>query len=122
MYESKHELLGPGSKHAKSIRVLNRVLAWTPEGIAYEADQRHADLVVSTLGLQEPTGESTPGTREEVERMLKDEGEPLPPHAAIEYRALAARLNYLALDRPDIQYATKEAVKHMATPRGNQLP
>ena len=29
---------------------------------------------------------------------------------------IVARLNYLALDRPDIQYATKEACKHMAEP------
>ena len=29
---------------------------------------------------------------------------------------LAARLNYLAMDRPDIQYATKEANKWMAKP------
>ena len=27
-----------------------------------------------------------------------------------------ARLNYLAMDRPDIQYATKEAAKRMANP------
>ena len=116
-YESKHELLGPGSAHSKSIRVLNRVLSWTPEGIAYEADQRHADIVVSTLGLENSKGVISPGTKEDVDKVLLDEGEPLPPHAATEYRALAARLNYLALDRPDIQYATKEIAKHMATPK-----
>ena len=33
-----------------------------------------------------------------------------------EYRALAARANYLAADRPDIQYAVKELCKSMARP------
>ena len=54
--------------------------------------------------------------REEVDKELLDESEPLPPHAATEYRALAARLNYLALDRPDLQFATKEIARHMAAP------
>ena len=30
------------------------------------------------------------------------------------YRAIAARLHYLALDRVDIQYCAKEIAKHMS--------
>ena len=60
-YESKHDILGPGAKHQKSIRVLNRVLSWTSDGIEYEADQRHADIVVSELGLKEAKPVKTPG-------------------------------------------------------------
>ena len=48
--------------------------------------------------------------------MLADLGSPLGPAAATQYRAMAARLNYLGLDRPDIQFATKEAARHMASP------
>ena len=32
------------------------------------------------------------------------------------YRGIAARLNYLALDRVDIQYSAKEIAKHMSRP------
>ena len=35
---------------------------------------------------------------------------------AKEYRALAARANYLSLDRPDIQCATKEVCWDMSRP------
>ena len=35
------------------------------------------------------------------------------------YRALAARANYLAQDRPDVQFAVKEIARRMATPRAN---
>ena len=42
--------------------------------------------------------------------------EPLGKSAATEYRALAARLNYLALDRPDLQFPAKVISKYMATP------
>ena len=48
--------------------------------------------------------------------MLAELGSPLLPAEATQYRALAARLNYLALDRQDIQFATKEVAKYMATP------
>ena len=35
---------------------------------------------------------------------------------ATRYRALAARLNYLAADRPDLLFASKCVSKHMACP------
>ena len=36
---------------------------------------------------------------------------------ATEFRGTAARANYLAQDRPDIQYTAKEICRHMAHPR-----
>ena len=121
-YESKHNMLGGNPAHEKSIRVLNRVLSWTPDGIQYEADQRHADIVVEQLGLGEAKGVSTPGSKDDVDKALLTPGLPLQAQEATEYRALAARLNYLALDRSNIQYATKEVARHMVTPtEGNWL-
>ena len=35
---------------------------------------------------------------------------------ASEYRGVAARMNYLAAERPDLQYDTKEACCEMSTP------
>ena len=32
------------------------------------------------------------------------------------FRQVAARANYLSLDRPDIQFAVKEVCRHMASP------
>ena len=40
----------------------------------------------------------------------------LSPAQATEYRALSARANYLAMDRPDIAYATKELCRCFAHP------
>ena len=42
--------------------------------------------------------------------------EPLEAGEATRYRALVARLNYLALDRPDIMFGVKEAAKRMSAP------
>ena len=40
----------------------------------------------------------------------------LSPADSTRYRGTTARLNYMASDRIDVQYATKEAARHMAAP------
>ena len=37
--------LGPGRSDDKSVRVLNRIVTWTEDGLEYEADQRRAELM-----------------------------------------------------------------------------
>ena len=66
-FEIKPELLGPDKlHHRQEIRVLNRVITWTPKGITYEADPRHAELIVRDLGLEACRPVTTPGAREDV--------------------------------------------------------
>ena len=57
--------LGPEEKDDKSIRILNRVITWKEEGIEYEADQRHAEIIVNSLGLEkEAKAVRSPGVKE----------------------------------------------------------
>ena len=56
---------------------------------------------------------STPYGRVE-HRAPIEPGVPLEAGEATRYRALVARLNCLALDRLDIQYAVNEAARRMA--------
>ncbi len=44
--------LGPGKEDDKNIRILNRVVHWESEGIRYEADHRHAEIIIRELGLE----------------------------------------------------------------------
>ena len=61
-YELKlRATLGPDAHDDKDVRILNRVVQWTQDGITYEPDQRHADIVVRELGLAKAKGVSTPG-------------------------------------------------------------
>ena len=96
-------------------RVLNRIVRCRPDGWEIEADQRHVDIIVRDIGLSEARPASTPGepeTRDDVElNEMELEGS-----EASRFRALAARANYLAADRPDIMYATKEICRAMAKP------
>ena len=48
--------------------------------------------------------------------MMEEEAKLLGPEQATEYRGLAARMNYLAMDRADIQFATKEICREMSAP------
>jgi hypothetical protein len=37
--------LGPEEGYEKSVSILNRVVEWGEDGITYEADQRHAEII-----------------------------------------------------------------------------
>ena len=62
-YELKTEVLGPTAEDTKQVKVLNRIPTWTC--IEYEADPRHAGLVVKELKLTESKGVVRPGTKDE---------------------------------------------------------
>ena len=114
-YEIKTQVLGPGSEDLQQVRVLNRVLTWTKEGIHYEADPRHAEIVCEQLGLKDAKGVVTPGTKDEG-TTKENRDDKLDEAQAYKYKSLVARLNYLAPDRPDIAFSVKELARSMSNP------
>ncbi len=105
------------------VRILNRVLRWTFEGIEYEPDQRHAELIIQRMGLE--TGKPSGVTGVATDNLKDDEREKYPVlrgTEATEYRALAKKMNYPALDRVELQYAAKGISKHIASPRSRKWP
>ena len=102
----KTQILGKDHEDCKQVKVSNRRLTLTKGGIAYEADPRHAEIVVQDLGLKDAKGVVAPGTKEEgtAKEYCQDK---LSPAKASEYRAIAARLNYLSPDRRDIRFSVK---------------
>ncbi len=132
-FELKTEFLGPDPRrHVQQLRVLNRVISWQRDGLTYEADQRHAELLIRELGLEYGKPVATAGSRDDMAKAstvevdgegkvvtaTDDDDSPLlAPGEATKFRALTARANYLAQDRPEAQYAIKEVARRMATPR-----
>ena len=45
----------------KTMGIFNRIVTLTPEGLIYESDLRHAELMVRNLGFGESKGIGTPG-------------------------------------------------------------
>ena len=120
-YQVKTQFLGPGEEFNQQLTILNRIVLWHEhKGIAYEADPRHAELVIDQLNLKEATIACTPGIREEG-RTKETHEEMLSEKESTRYRAVIARCNYLAPDRPDIAYAVKEFARAMAKPNEGDM-
>ena len=90
----------------KEARILNRIIRVTRGGWEYEADQRHADLIIQETGASGLSTLTHPGGEK---KMLEEEEKTaeLFGAEATRFRAVAARANYLAADRPDVQYSVK---------------
>ena len=114
-FEIKTKLMGLKAGESREERILNRVIRVTPEGWEYEADQRHADLIIQESGAAKLSTLSHPGGDKRVIEE-EEESEELTGKDATRFRAVAARANYLQADRPDIQYAVKEICRRMAKP------
>ena len=85
-----------------------------PEGIHYEADPRHCEIFLKQIGLNDKTkAVAAPGYKTTGRWM---DGDVLPASGQRDYRSACMRLAYLGSDRPELQYATKEACRSMAKP------
>ena len=120
-YQIKTKVLGPDERDYKQVRVLNRVISWENGGITYEADPRHAELVIKQMKVEEANPVTSPGCKPSSGHAAQggstDDEVALEAEERTAYRALAARCNFLAIDRPDIQFAAKEISRHMSNPR-----
>ena len=95
--------------------VLNRVLRWTDDVVEYEADPRQCERLLEGLGLDDGcTSTATPGLKPLVEQLKDDKKLDVEGHT--DFRALAARANYLAQDRIDIPFSAKEVCRFMSSP------
>ena len=113
-FETKTQLLGHGPGESTEVKLLNRSIRLTRDGLEIEADKRHAEAIIEQMGVKKGKSVTTP-----VDTGKKEEGsieEALGVEDARIFRGLAARLNYLAQDRPDLKFAALKASKRMSTP------
>ena len=120
-FEITATVLGRDEGMENEIRVLNHTLRWTDSGITYEPDQRHAEIIIKEFNLFESSKNTTEPPKS-VQRRANPVGTPAVPdnqvalqesdnseyidkHDASRHRALSARLNYLSLDRLDLQFS-----------------
>ena len=113
-YEIKSVMLGGGKDDEQEMRVSNRIITWTPQGIAYEPDQRHVEIILNELALENAKPVNTPWCTETQAR--EEDNTSLEGSEATKFRSIIARANYLAMDRPDIQFTVKEISRNMAKP------
>ena len=108
--------MGSGKDEIKEVKILGRTLRWIEDGIEYEADEKHREELMKRTGLKE---ESKAVVGPAIKDARNDEGEEdveLRGQEKSEFRGCCALLNYLGLDRSDIQYATNQLCREMAKP------
>ena len=93
--------------------MLNRIVRWTDEGITYEGDERHGRKIIDGMGLSASQQVGTPAIREKDKTGDQEE---MTAEMTTQYRALAARANFMGLDQIDLHFAAKEASKRMSSP------
>jgi len=123
-FEMKHETLGNGHDEKKEIDFLGRKIRMTDKGIEMEGDYKHVKILLDEWNMEGSKIVSSPGSELEKANTTEkpSEEELLPASEATVYRRAAARLNYMALDRADLSYASKECSRGMANPtRGDVI-
>jgi hypothetical protein len=104
-------ILGPEPGDDREVRVLNRIIRYVSdergERIEYEADPRHAELIVAQLGLAGAKSVTTPGTKLKAEEALA-KSPALGPSETRLYRSVTMRAQYLSSERGDLQFVVGE--------------
>jgi hypothetical protein len=109
--------MGPKAEDCKDLCILNRRLRIEGEFLVYEPDPKHAKIMCTEMGLKDDSkGLDAPIAKDEALTARAESEEPLSPREATRFRGLAARANYIAQDRVDVQYAAKELCREMSSP------
>ena len=79
--------MGPG-EDCTEIKILNKILRYNDDGLTYEADPRHIDLLASSKGLTTSNAVATPATKEpeahyEATKTMECPGRPTTPVMAL---------------------------------------
>ena len=114
-YEIKFQVMGPKKHLSKDVKILNRTLRWTQVGIEYEADLKHAGLIVKETETANMKKCRTPG-KTQGSKALEKEKEDMSTEEQTKFRSVAARINILATDTADLQFASKDLCRKMASP------
>ena len=112
VYDMKAEIMGDGVNEMKQQQILNRIVTWCKHSIEYEADPRHAEILARLDNKGQ--GAKVPGCKYAQDR---EQSQEVSQQDGTRYRAATAKYNFLAIDRPDIQFSSKEASKYMSSPR-----
>ena len=132
--------LGPVSSQSQTASFMGRTLTLRQWRIEYEPDQQHVSRALKALGLTTAKGVATPGTddvggskaneicelrrtakwHDPLEEIKKDD-DLLTGEELKSFQSVAARFNFLAMDRPDLLYSVKELMRQMASPRARDL-
>ena len=119
-YEIQTQKLGLGAGCVPEGKVLNRIVRCDESGWSLEADPRHAEFVIEQLGVGEFVSAAIPGI-DGIDEVEREDNVDITGSDATRFCGVVAHCNYLAFDRPDIQFPTKEICREMFKPTTGSL-
>jgi hypothetical protein len=105
-----------GKHFEKEAKYLNRKIVWTEGGLIIEGDSKHVITLLKEWGMEQCKGLSTPVCKDEV---IVAGSTALTDIEATRFRRGAARINYMAQDRPDLSVASRILSQGMSSPTVN---
>ena len=110
-FEMKGEVLGNGYGEVLQTTFLGRTIRYTPAGYEYEGNPKHVKILLDEWDMESCKSLSSPGAAAEKAspREKEEEEKDLDAAEARVYRRAAARMNYMALDRADLSFASRGA-------------
>jgi len=115
-FELKAVKIGGGVNDKNEEKFLGRTIAWEEHGISFEGDGKHAEVLLEEWAMEDSKPVSSPGVAEEKTVEGDEQEKELPKEMATKFRRAAARMNYIALDRPDMSFTSKELSRSMSKP------
>ena len=116
-------VLGPRPDDCKEMKLLARTIRWSDahsgraEQLTWEPDARHVDQLCEQLGiLPTSNGKATTADKARFSKSPPLAGDELPLAQQSCFKSCCMRANFLALDRPDIAFMTKELARCMSKP------
>ena len=119
-YELKVQVAGWDHSDNKELSFLGRVIRLTAAGIELEGDDKHVETLEKEWNMTCCNPVATPYVKTSACVPAAHEGgeaRDMAPADATLYRRAAARINYVALDRPDLSFASRVASSHMSCPK-----
>ena len=106
--------LGGDEKDDTEAVVLGGVVTWKSWGYEYQADPKRRSMLLEKFGLDGNSKGLTVAGKPFEEEEADEEA--LASQEASEFRARAARANFMSQDCPDVKFATKEVCREMSAP------
>ena len=123
--EKKYDIKGTDIENAKDgLKFLGRRIERQEYGYVWSAVPKHREILLDEWGLVNANPVSTPvATENDQDWVTREQAQEMPKDDATKFRRAVARLNYLALDRPDLCVAAGKLSRCMARPReGDEKP
>ena len=142
VYPCVSAMIGPDAHHEKSLEILGREIRLVAQGVEVELNGKYLAQALKAYGLDDAKSAATPATREDeiegegrrqlLHRRVMEEGKSvlvkeeeaeervrgarLPDAEDTTFRSVAALVNFILPERPDVMYAGKEVLRGMAKP------